>query len=156
RPRKKSKRVKRSGNVRYAALQALSIREKKVHVYGTPELPCKPVQMFFDAEGVEGGRFEYLLGVLLVEGGDQTMHTFWADAVDQEGHVFDSFLDLLARYEDFSLFHYGSYEKTLLKRMRKVVAKKDLVDRILDKAVNVLSVIHAHIYFPTFSNGLKD
>src|SRR5207244_2817329 len=26
---------------------------------------------------------------------------------------------------------------------------------ILDKAVNVLSVIHACLYFPTFSNGLK-
>ena len=54
------------------------------------------------------------------------------------------------------LFHYGSYEKTFLKRMRKVVKRKRLVDRVLAKAVNVLSVIHAHVYFPTFSNGLKD
>ena len=34
--------------------------------------------------------------------------------------------------------------------------RKDLIDRALDKAVNVLSVIHACVYFPTFSNGLKD
>ena len=34
RPRKKGKRVKRTTRPHYAALQALAIREKKVHVYG--------------------------------------------------------------------------------------------------------------------------
>src|SRR5262249_59937964 len=43
RPRKRGKRVKRTGQVRYPALQALAIREKEVHVYGTPELPPKPL-----------------------------------------------------------------------------------------------------------------
>jgi hypothetical protein len=112
--------------------------------------------MFFDAEGVEGAGFVYLLGVLVVKGDVQTTHSFWADGPDQEARMFDAFLDLLARYEDFALFHYGGYEKTLLKRMRKVVTRKDLVDRALGKTVNVLSVIHATVYFPTFSNGLKE
>jgi hypothetical protein len=40
--------------------------------------------------------------------------------------------------------------------MRKVVTRKGLIDRALDKAVNVLSFLHASVYFPTFSNGLKD
>ena len=84
------------------------------------------------------------------------MHSFWADAPDQEVQAFDAFLDLLDGREDFALFHYGSYEKKLLRRMRKVVKRKELVDRALDKAVNVLSAIHASVYFPTFSNGLKD
>ena len=98
----------------------------------------------------------YLLGVLVVEGDSQTMHSFWADSPDQEVQAFDAFLDLLDGYEDFALFHYGSYERELLKRMRKVVKRKELVDRALAKAVNVLSAIHASVYFPTFSNGLKD
>ena len=148
--------MKRAGYTRYAALQALAIREKKIHVYGTPDLPRKPVQIFLDAEGSEDGSFVYLLGVLVVEGDSQKMHSFWADGPDQEVQVFDAFLDLLDGHEDFALFHYGSYEKTLLKRMRKVVKRKKLVDRALAKAVNVLSVIHASVYFPTFSNGLKD
>jgi predicted RecB family nuclease len=156
RARKRSKRVKRQDHVRYAALQALAIREKKIYVYGTPDLPRKPVQLFFDAEGVEGANSVYLLGVLVSDGGDQTMHSFWTDGPDEEVRIFDSFLDLLTRYEDFALFHFGSYEKALLRRMRKVVTRKDLVDRALDKAVNVLSFFHASIYFPTFSNGLKD
>jgi predicted RecB family nuclease len=156
RPRKRSKRVKQAGYARYSALQALAIREKKVHVYGIPDLPRKPVQVFLDAEGNEDGTFAYLLGVLVVEGDSQKMHSFWADSADEEVQAFDAFLDLLENYEDFGLFHYGSYEKALLKRMRRVVARKGLADRALDKALNVLSVIHAHVYFPTFSNGLKD
>lgn len=156
RPRRKGKRMKQTNTIRYPALHALAIREKKVHVYGTPCLRREPVRLFFDSEGVEGGCFMYLLGVLVTDGHGQKMHSFWADDVEQEEQMFNSFLDLLEGYEDFALFHYGNYEKALLRRVRKVVKRKDLVDRAIDKAVNVLSVIHAHVYFPTFSNGLKD
>ena len=156
RPRKRAKRVKRSGYNRYPALQALAIREKKVHVYGTPDIPRKPVQVFLDAEGSEDGGFVYLLGVLVVEGESQKMHSFWADGPDQEVEAFDGFLDLLDGREDFVLFHYGSYERRLLQRMRKVVKRTKLVDHLLANAVNVLAAIHSNVYFPTFSNGLKD
>src|SRR5262249_50179816 len=84
RPRKKGKRVKRLGSVRYSALQALALREKKVHVYGTPNLPRKPVQVFLDAEGNEDGSFVYLLGALVADGDVLTHHSFWADSADQE------------------------------------------------------------------------
>jgi predicted RecB family nuclease len=156
RPRKRGKRVKRTSCNRYPALQALAIREKKVHVYGTPDFAHKPVQVFFDAEGNEDGNFAYLLGVLVVEADSHKMHSFWANLPDQEVQAFDAFLDLLDGREDFVLFHYGSYETRLLRRMRKVVKRTQLVDHLLTKAVNVLSAIHASVYFPTFSNGLKD
>jgi predicted RecB family nuclease len=156
RPRKRRKRVKRQVSGRSAALQALAIREKKVHVYGTPDLPHKPVQVFLDAEGNEDGSFVYLLGVLVVEGEAQKRHSFWADSPAEELQAFDAFMDLLEGCGDFALFHYGSYERKLLKRMGEVVARKGLADRALAKAVNVLSAIHACVYFPTYSNGLKE
>jgi predicted RecB family nuclease len=156
RPRKRAKRVKRSGYNRYPALQALAIREKKVHVYGTPEIPRKPMQIFLDAEGREDGGFAYLLGVLVVEGESQLMHSFWADSPDQEVQAFDGLLDLLDGRKDFVLFHYGSYDRRLVQRMRKVVERTKLVDHLLANAVNVLAAIHSSVYFPTFSNGLKD
>ena len=148
--------MKRSGHPRYSALQALAIREKKVHVYGTPDLPRKPVQVFLDAEGNEDASFAYLLGVVVAKGEDVECYSFWADGPAQEVELFDSFLDLVDGLEDFVLFHYGGYEKALLRRMRRVVRRKRLVDRTLAKAVNVLSVLHTSVYFPIFSNGLKD
>ena len=73
------------------------------------------------------------LGVLVVEGDSQKMHSFWADSPAEEVQVIDAFLDLLDGREDLALFHYGSYERKLLKRMRKVVKRKGLVDRVLEK-----------------------
>jgi predicted RecB family nuclease len=156
RPRKRGKRVKRSGHPRYSALQALAIREKKVHVFGAPDLPRKPVRVFLDAEGNEEASFVYLLGVVVAEGEARKSYSFWADGPDQEVEVFDSFLDLLSGFEDFVLLHYGGYEKVSLRRMRKAVERKSLVDRALTRAVNVLSAIHSSVYFPAFSNGLKE
>jgi hypothetical protein len=111
--------------------------------------------VFLDVEGSEDCGIAYLLGVIVAVGDSQIMHSFWADSPAEEVQVFDAFLDLLECHEDFSLFHYGSYEKALLQRMKRGVARKDLVDRVIHNAVNVLSVIHASVYFPTFSNGLK-
>jgi predicted RecB family nuclease len=156
RPRKRGNRMKRSGHPRYSALQALAIREKKVHVYGTPDLHREPVQVFLDAEGDEDASFVYLLGVVVAKGEDVKCYSFWADGPAQEVELFDSFLDLVDGLEDFVLFHYGGYEKALLRRMRRVVRRKRLVDRALAKAVNVLSVFYPSVYFPLFSNGLKD
>src|SRR3954464_946390 len=156
RPRRRGKRVKPSGHPRYSALQALAIREKKVHVFGAPDLPRKPVQVILDAEGNEDASFVYLLGVVVAEGDARNSYSFWADGPAHEVEVFDSFLDLLGGFEDFVLFHYGGYEKALLRRRRKVVERKSLVDRALTKAVNVLSAIHSSVYFPAFSNGLKE
>jgi predicted RecB family nuclease len=128
RPRKRRKRVKRTSYPYYAALQALAIREKKIHVNGTPDLHRKPVQILFDAEGVEEGGFVYLLGALVVQGDSAQMHSFWADSQTDEVRAFDAFLDLLEGYEDFCLFHYGSYEKRFLRRMRKFVKRQKVVD----------------------------
>jgi predicted RecB family nuclease len=93
RPRRRGKRAKQLNYSRYAALQALAIREKKVHVYGTPELPRKSVQLFLDAEGNDTGSFAYLLGIIVAEGQSLTMHSFWANSPAEEGQAFDAFLD---------------------------------------------------------------
>src|SRR5215217_7914933 len=48
------------------------------------------------------------------------------------------------------------YEREFLKKMRKRATRKAPVDRVLKALVNPLSLIYSHIYFPTYSNGLKD
>jgi len=46
--------------------------------------------------------------------------------------------------------------KAFLKRMRKRTERKDLADKVLKSLVNVLSLVYAHVYFPCYSNGLKE
>ena len=54
RPRRKGKRVERRVYHRYHALSALAIRDKRIYVFGTPQVPSGPVAIFLDMEGRAG------------------------------------------------------------------------------------------------------
>ncbi len=156
RPRRKGKRVVRRTRHRYHALQALAIRDKRVYLFGTPEVPDAPVRIYLDIEGLPDEGFVYLIGMTVVGSGSETHHAFWADTPDQEAEMFRHFLAEVEKHPDARLFCYGSYERTFLKRMRGAATRKGPVDRVLAALVNVLSAVYVHAYFPCHSNGLKD
>jgi predicted RecB family nuclease len=156
RPRRKGKRSVRLTHHRYHALQALAIRDKRVYLFGTPEVADAPVRIYLDIEGVPDEGFVYLIGMTVVEDGSERHLSFWADSRDEESVVFERFLAEVGKYPDARLYCYGSYERGFLKRMRKTAIRKGPVDRVLAALVNVLSVVYAHVYFPCHSNGLKD
>jgi RNase_H superfamily len=58
------------------------------------------------------------------------------------------------------LVHYGAYESRFLKLMRErwQAADEDgaFIERIVDGSTNLISSIYGKIYFPTYSNSLKD
>ncbi len=156
RPRRKGKRARQDTTRRSPALQALAIRDKRIYVLGKPDLPHKPVQVYLDIESNPEAEFVYLIGLIVVENGTDHHYAFWADRKEQEPTIFEQFVAEVTRHEDFLVFCYGDYERAFLKRMRNKTKRKRLVDRILDALVNVLSVIYPHIYFPTYSNSLKE
>src|SRR5262245_59376971 len=73
-----------------------------------------------------------------------------------ESRLFDQLLELLQQYDDVRIYSYGSYEAAWLKRMRKHARRKAHADQVLARTSNVLAVIYRHVYFPVYSNGLKD
>jgi predicted RecB family nuclease len=156
RPRRSSKRAGRPVQPHYHALKALAVREKKVHVLGKPLLPAKSTDVYFDIEGDSEGSFIYLLGVIIVSGETEERYSFWADDEHQEQEAFSRLMEKLRKYGDFNLLHYGSYESTFLRRMRRCGVDPEFVDKLMGRTVNVLSVVHSHVYFPTYSNSLKD
>ena len=156
RPRRKSKKQVQTTHKRQHPLQALAIRDKKIYVFGTPELKASPVRIYLDMEGDPEAECVYLIGMIVVEGDSLTTHSFWADDKEQEYRMFEDFLAQVGRFEDFQVFCYGGYERAFLMRMRKQARRKTPVDRVLKALVNTLSFIYSHFYFPTYSNGLKD
>jgi predicted RecB family nuclease len=156
RPRRKGKRAPPRANRHSHALQALAVRDKKVYVFGTPQLPASPVRVYLDVEGNPEEGFEYLVGLIVVAGDQEQCFSFWADTRDQEDDIFEQFLGVMGRFDNYLVFSYGGYERAFLKRMRKRSKKKASVDRVLKSLVNVLSLVYAHFYFPTYSNGLKE
>jgi predicted RecB family nuclease len=156
RPRRKGTRKGPGSQKHHHALQAMAVRDKTVYILGTPQLPSSPVRIYIDMEGDPDENYVYLIGMIVVRGGTETRHSFWADGKEQEPKIFEAFLGEVAKYEDASVFCYGVYERVFLKRMRKQAKRKAVADRVLNALFNVLSVIYGYVYFPTYSKGLKD
>jgi len=157
RPRKTPKRAKNPSRPRYMALQALAIRESTVYIHGTPRLPDSETQVYLDIEGLPDSESYYLIGALVVSAGKETFHTFWADQKSDEPATFAQFAETICELPDLRILHFGEYERVALKRMKSKLPDylHPKIDAILERATNVLSVIHPHVYFPTYSNGLK-
>jgi hypothetical protein len=95
-------------------LQALAIRENKVHVHGEPSLTLSPTQVYLDIEGLPDRRFYYLIGALVVTGQSEECHSFWADDESQQATIFVQLTELLTTISDAKVFHYGNYDVNAL------------------------------------------
>jgi predicted RecB family nuclease len=155
RPRRKGKR-NRPSRVRHHALHALAIRDKTIYVFGEPEVPSSTTEIYLDIEGKPDEQFVYLIGIVICEGNREERLSFWADTKDEERLIFDRLLAVLSQHKNALVYCYGSYEKLFLMRMRLGARRKKAVGATLEALVNVLSIVYAHFYFPTYSNGLKE
>ena len=157
RPRRRRKTAENYKRPHSVALRALAIRDKKVCVHGTPVMPRKPVQIFFDIEGKEDGSFIYLASLVVAKEEKVEQHSFWANGPEDESDVFFKCLQVLQSCDDYVLFHYGSYEVSYLKRMKKKQKSfEGVIDGILGKSFNILEPFFNCVYMPTYTNGLKD
>lgn len=138
------------------ALQALALREKRIYINELPPQAHVPVRIFLDIEGIPERHFDYLVGALICTPDSEIYHSFWADDPTQESTIFERFLDIVANFKEFHVFHYGAYDLNFIKRMRAKVGRNEIVDKILLNATNVLSLIYGRIYFPVYSNNLKE
>jgi len=89
RPRRKGKRAGQETKRRSFALQALAIRDKRIYVLGTPELPNNPVCIYLDIESNPEAGFVYLIGLIVVENGLEKNYSFWADQYEQVAAIFE-------------------------------------------------------------------
>jgi predicted RecB family nuclease len=159
RPRRRPKKLRNKREKYHHSLKALAIREKKIHIVGSPELKIEGTPVYLDVEGLPDRDFYYLIGLRIGNGESAVQHSLWADTVEDEGKIWREFLGILKTVEKPVLIHYGSYETTFLHRMCERYgepAEGSVAAKAIQTAVNLLSVTFAQVYFPTFSNGLKE
>ncbi|MGA9669875.1 MAG: IS66 family transposase [Terracidiphilus sp.] len=159
RPRRRSKRQAGRPEKYHHALKALAIREKKIHVVGTPQLKIEGTPVFLDVEGLPDRDFYYLVGLRWPTANGVEQRNFWADASVDEARLWADFLAALSTIASPTIVHYGSFETAFLKKMSDrycAPPEGSVAASAIVSAVNLLSFIFARIYFPTYSNGLKD
>jgi len=139
--RRKRYRAHTSGSYLWE-LKALALRENKTYVLQVPEIKPAAINIYIDFEGLPEENFIYLLGALI----NDQYFSYWASGKEEEPQIFAQLFDLLNKYPDAAIFHYGAYETKALKKWKYNG----------DAPINILSFFRTHVYPPTLSNGLKD
>ena len=124
-----------------------------------PVLRVDGTAVYFDVEGLPDRDLYYLIGVSFGGAQGNTHHSLWADGAADEERIWRSFLNILAGVDRPVLIHYGSFETTFLRKMCErygAPPKESAAAAAISTSVNVLSLIFAQVYFPTYSNGLKE
>jgi predicted RecB family nuclease len=154
RPRRKAKRYQKSREKYHTSLKALSIREQKIHVVGSDALQIEGIPVYLDAEALPDKDFYYLVGLRV--GGVQ--HVLWADSKEHERRIWHDLLAIVSNLVHPVIVHYGAFDAAFLKNMcdRYGSPETESVKESIGNPINLLSFIFARIYFPTYSNGLKD
>ena len=139
-------------------LKALAIRDNRIYVVETEEQLFPRPYMFLEVEGIPSRRFYYLIGLLVVTESFEAQHSFWADLEGDDESIWKQFLNVAAEHDDFTIFHYGSYEGQFIDALARKFGDEEnpVVQKIKSQLVNVLGLIYGSIYFPTYSNGLKE
>jgi len=149
---------KRSGEAHHDhALKALAIRKNQVHVLGKVAWGYSGTPVYIDVEGDADRDFYYCIGLRFEVAGSIVQRSYWADDASDEERMWVECLVALNAIDEPRLIHYGSYETFFLRQMKKRYPSPSIaLDGLLESSVNLLAVVYAQVYFPTYSNGLKD
>jgi predicted RecB family nuclease len=119
RPRRRRRKSRGKQEKHHYSLQALTIRKNKIHAVDIPAPNFEGTLVFLDVEGLPDRDFYYLIGIRVQAAEGSVQHSFWADNAKEEKLIWNDFLAVLSEITNPHLIHYGSYETTFLKRMRK-------------------------------------
>jgi hypothetical protein len=107
---------------------------------------------------MEDRRSHYLIGAITVHNGQEEFSSYWANSDAERDKIFSDFLKYLSRFANYSLIHFGNYEATALLHARASLPKefREAIDQAIRYSINLLPIIRARVYFPTYSNSLKE
>lgn len=116
------------------------------------------VELFFDIEAQPDLDIDYLLGVLVVDRiqDTQIFYPFLAEQPQDEGKIWQKFLDLVWRYPDAPIFHFSEYEVDTVKRLAKLYdTPRSQFKPLLPRFVDVHKQVMSSVMLPVESYSLK-
>ena len=141
-------------------LKAVAIKKSQVHIIGAPEFGGDGTPVFIDVEGMPDRDLYYLIGLRYQDQGRAVERSFWADRPEDEFMIWQNCVSALKEIDDPRLIHYGAYESRFLKAMRARWTSTDedaaFIDQLIDGSTNLVSMVYGKIYFPAYSNSLKE
>ena len=139
-------------------LQAMAIRDKTTYVRKRPDMPAASTRVYLDVEGIPDTGLFYLIGLLVVKDGGQVWHQFWADNESDQAAMWHHFLAVLMHLDDYAVAHFGHYERDFVREMYQRYGGNDTISEegLLSRLFDVHAAIRTNVFFPVYSNGLKE
>lgn len=154
RPRRSRKRKAKLNELYKLELQALAVRTGKIYLKSVPNLTSHQTELFVDFEGLPDQGFYYLIGLLVRDACNLSYHNFWATTPQDEEQICRQFLEMVEKFPEAPIYHYGSYES---KAFRQLATRYKInLEPIKKRLVNLNAHIFGKIYFPVKSNRLKE
>jgi len=122
------------------------------------EIPTAGIELYFDIEAEPDMNLAYLLGVLAVDraAGQHQFHALLAETPEEEGQVWQKFLDLVGRYPHAPIFHFCPYEATTIKRLGELYnTPESQIEPILHRCVDLHDRTVRTVTLPVESYALK-
>ncbi|MDO9257569.1 MAG: IS66 family transposase, partial [Bacteroidales bacterium] len=155
RPRKRGRRSRQERVTHKYELQALALRTGNIYIQDKiTEIPKYGVEIFIDFECLPDESFFYLFGVVVCQADKQNNFQFWAPLINDEESAWKDFISIIEQFGNSPLFHYGSFENKAICKLgeRYGTSTKTIIERLF----NINTCIYGKIYFPVYSNSLKD
>lgn len=121
-------------------------------------LPKASVELFFDIEAQPDLNLDYLLGILVIDRSTntETFYPFLAEHPDDEGFIWQQFLELVWLYPDAPIFHFSDYEVETVKRLAKLYKTPFThLQPLLSRFVDVHQQVMSTVTLPVESYSLK-
>lgn len=149
--------------IKYSA-QAISQGEPVILDLNAIDLPERSVEIFIDLEGtvhpdseLDVPQVDYLIGLLIRQGGQEEYLPFVAHHWDQEGKMFHEYVDYLGTVEDCVIYHWHDYERWHLDQLaERHGISAELRDKMDNARIDLHKVATRAVVFPTYSNSIKD
>lgn len=140
------------------SLKALAIREKCIYIKEIPQFSSTQVNIYLDIEGIIDEEYIYLIGLFISGNNHNCYYSFWADSAEEQEKILIEFINTILPFPDFLIYHYGSYD---IKSLRKIAKRLSTnyqgeFQKIEKKSINLHTLLSNNLYFPTFTNGLKE
>lgn len=139
--------------------------QAKVLISGEPltlraqQFPSVRTEIFLDVESDPTRDVDYLIGILSrdTQTGDATYESFLAEKPNDEVTVWGKFLDALAGWQDFAIYHYAFYERTVFDRLAlRHGASPELAAKFHGAAIDLHQRTIDAVVLPLYFYTLKD
>jgi predicted RecB family nuclease len=137
--------------------QAVCIKKGTHLVTGRVDFPEGKRALYFDIESDPLRDFDYLFGVLSVDGSQSEYRAFFAETPEGQERMWREFVGFIESHFDEPVYHYGSFEADVLRRFIEKYGSSSIAREALERNLIDLNLtLRPAVIFPLTFYSLKD